>query len=161
MQYTLNGFKQFVEEMDPTPEKSRDAGQGDMANSSTEKQDYFASLEDEQGIQWKDLVRAISAEPWVSSHFKIGSGSNQTLQKLTAWEIVPGSMSENGASIRLKPQRTTRSYLAGNRLDKSKNINSEQYHLNRDELIKFLTTGWTPAVQQASGGMPGMPGGMV
>jgi hypothetical protein len=158
----LNGFKKFVEEMDPTPEKQRTIAQG-QGDQSGGKEDYFGALGDEQGIEWKDMTTIFEDEPWVSSHFGLGAPNRETMYKLAAWQIVPGSLTPNGADIRVKPQPHDRSYLQGNRLNKSKYQDKQRYHLSRQELVKFLTTGWTPAVQQAQGGMPGadpMMGGM-
>lgn len=148
-----------MEDMDQTPEKSRTTamGQGDHDDNT---EDYFGALGDEEGMEWTDITSALEAEPWVSAHFGIGSGNNQILHKLSAWQIVKGSLTPNGADIRLKPQKGDRSYLKGNRLNKSKYEDTKRYHLGRKELIKFLTTGWTPAVQAAQGGGDPMGGGM-
>jgi hypothetical protein len=121
------------------------------------KEDYIGALGDEEGIEWKDLTTIFEDEPWVSSHFGLGRPNKEVLYKLSAWEIVKGSLTPSGADIRLKPQKGNRSYLHGNRLNKSKYEDKKRYHLDRQELIKFLTTGWTPAVQAAGGGAP--PGG--
>lgn len=134
----LSGFKIFFED-------------------DSSKQDYFASLADEEGIEWGDLVKALEAEPWVSSHFGLGSPNKEILYKLSPWEIVKGSLTPNGADIRLKQQKGSRSYLSGNRLNKTHYADRRRYHLNREELARFLTTGWTPAVQQGSPDMPVMP----
>lgn len=135
--FNLSGFKLFLEESE---------------TSEPTKQDYFSSLGDEGGIGWSDLVKVLESEPWVSSHFGVGSPEKETLYKLSPWEIVKGSLSPNGADIRLKPQRNSRSYLQGNMLNKSNYQDKNRYHLNREELIKFLTTGWTPAMQSGSQG---------
>lgn len=155
MTRTLNGFRKFVEDMDPTPDKSRNIamGSGDE-DKSKGTEDYFGALGDEQGIEWKDLTTILEDEPWVSSHFGLGRPNKEVLYKLSAWEIVKGSLTPSGADIRLKPQKGNRSYLQGNRLNKSKYQDNNRYHLGRQELIKFLTTGWTPAAQGA-GGMSG------
>jgi hypothetical protein len=150
MKFTLYGFKKFIEDMDPTPEKSRDSSMGDNSDKSSDKEDYFAVLGDEMGIEWKDIVKALK-EPQVSAHFGIGKDPD-VMYKLSAWEIVPGSMTpQGGASIRLKPQKRDRSYLHGNRLNKSSYKDTKEYHLGREELEKFITTGWTPALQGQSG----------
>lgn len=157
MRSTLYGFKKFViEDMDPTPEKSRSVAMGSGEVNKPATQDYFGALGDEQGIEWKDLASIFEDEPWVSSHFGVGTPSKEVLYKLSAWEIVKGSLTPNGADIRLKPQKNTRSYLNGNRLNKSKYEDKKRYHLGRKELMDFLTTGWTPAVQAAGGGDPMM-----
>lgn len=149
----LFSFKRFMEDMDPTAEKSRTSamGQGDQDNNT---EDYFGALGDEEGMEWSDLTQVLESEPWVSAHFGIGAGNAQILHKLSAWQIVKGSLTPNGADIRLKPQKGDRSYLKGNRLNKSKYEDNKRYHLGRQELIKFLTTGWTPAVQAAQGSDP-------
>jgi len=139
----LYSFKSFLEEEEP---------------SGPKKQDYFASLGDEEGIEWSDLVRAMESEPWISSHFGLGSPNKEILYKLSPWEIVKGSLTPNGADIRLKHQKGSRSYLQGNRLNKSPYQDRKRYHLNREELGKFLTTGWTPAAQSSASADPGMTG---
>jgi hypothetical protein len=153
----LSGFKQFIEDMDPSQEKERDASMNKNASKDSEYQDYFSALGDEEGITWKNIVSIFEKEPWVSSHFGMGTEDKETLYKLSPWEIVKGSLTPNGADIRLKPQRDGRSYLPGNRLNKSKYQDNKRYHLDRKELLKFLTTGWTPAAQAAdSGGGEGL-----
>jgi len=139
----LSGFKQFVikEEEGPEPEN---------------KIDYFSALGDEEGIEWSDLVKAYESDPQISAHFGLG----QNIYKLSPWEIVKGSLTPNGADIRLKPQRGNRSYLKGNRLNKSNYEDNRRYHLNRKELLNFLTKGWTPIVQPAGGDMGGGMGDM-
>lgn len=132
----LSGFKVFLEKSDLQPEKA----------------DYFASLGDEEGLDWGNLVKALEAEPWVASHFGLGAPEKEILYKLSPWEIVKGSLTPEGADIRLKPQRNSRSYLSNNRLNKSSYEDKKRYHLNRQELVKFLTTGWTPAVQASGAG---------
>ena len=136
--------------MDPTPEKDR-AGAESGGSEHDDKEDYFSALGDEEGIEWDDLVKVFEAEPWISSHFGIGDKAG-VMYKLSPWEIVKGSLTPNGAVIRLKPQANTRSYLAGNKLNKSGYVDKTKYHLNRKELLDFLTAGWTPAVQAAAGG---------
>ena len=152
-------FRKFIEEMDPTPDKSRNIAMG-AGDEDKGKMDYFGALGDEQGIEWKDLATIFEDEPWVSSHFGLGAPNKEVMYKLSAWEIVKGSLNPNGADIRLKPQKGNRSYLQGNKLNKSKYQDNNRYHLDRQELVKFLTTGWTPAIQSAGGdpmggGMPG------
>lgn len=158
MKRTLNGFKQFVyyEDMDPNPSKSRDIAMGSGEDNKPATQDYFGALGDEQSIEWKDLATIFEDEPWVSSHFGLGRPNQEVLYKLSAWEIVKGSLTPNGADIRLKPQKGNRSYLQGNRLNKSKYEDNKRYHLNRKELTDFLTTGWTPALQNANPADPSM-----
>jgi hypothetical protein len=154
-------FKRWLEDMDPTADKSRDVAMGGSTKDpNAGKEDYFSALGDEEGIEWEDLTQALENEPWISSHFKLGGMQH----KLSPWQIVKGSLTPNGADIQLKPQRGDRTYLNGNRLNKSKYQDKNRYHLSRKELEQFLTTGWTPAVQaaQAGGGDPmgGMGGGM-
>jgi hypothetical protein len=154
----LSGFKQFIEDMDPSQEKQRDTSMNKSASKDSEYEDYFSALGDEEGITWKNIVSTFEKEPWVSAHFGIGAEDKETLYKLSPWEIVKGSLTPNGADIRLKPQRDGRSYLPGNRLNKSKYQDNKRYHLDRKELLKFLTTGWTPAAQAPadSGGGEGL-----
>jgi hypothetical protein len=149
MRYTLDGFKEFLEEMDPNAQK-RMAGSDSDGSEHDDKEDYFSALGDEQGIEWDDLKKVFEGEPWISSHFGIG-GDKAILYKMSPWEIVKGTLTPNGAVIRLKPQSKVRSYLSGNKLNKSDYVDKHKYHLNRKELMDFLTAGWTPAVQAAAG----------
>ena len=150
-------FRDFLtqEEMDPSPEKTM----GTTSPSDNQTMDYFAGgLGDEMGIEWKRLVKALEKDPWVSAHFPLGSPNKEVQYKLAAWEIVPGSLSPNGADIQLKQTPNMRSYLKDKHLNKSSYQDNKRYHLSRKELIQFLTSGWTPAVQAAAGG--GMGGGL-
>lgn len=157
---TLNGFKKFIiEDMNPNPEKSREVA-GSSGGSKPETQDYFDSLEDEQGIGWEQIVKSLETDPNISAHFQLGKGNNQMQYKLSAWEVVPGSMTPEGADIRIKHQDGERTYLKGHRLNQSNYKDNNRYHLNRDQLIKFLTTGWTPAVIAAQSGGGDMGGGL-
>lgn len=109
--------------------------------------DYIQNgLGDELGMTWDQIVKVMEKEPWVASGISLGNRS----YKLGAWEIVPGSLTPYGADIRLKNK--TRSYLSDKKLDKS-DIDNSVYHLNREELIKFLTQGWQPAVASAEQGI--------
>jgi hypothetical protein len=129
----LSGFKSFLEEEKP-------------------KADFFASLGDEENINWENIKKIFEDEPWISAHFGLGAPGKEILYKLSPWEIVKGSLTPQGADIRLKTQKNNRSYLSGDRLNKSDYRDNRRYHLNRKELLKFLTTGWSPAVQAAGGG---------
>jgi len=152
----LNGFRNFFEDMDETPDKTRDKALG-ADKKHTEKQDYLDALQGEEGITWKDLATILQTEPWVTSHFDI----NDQLHKLSSWEIVKGSLTQHGADIRLKPGKHDKSYKKGKKsIEQAKYPDTTRYHLNRKQLIKFLTSGWMPAVQQSQSGSPGiMPGG--
>lgn len=150
---TLNFRKFFFEDMDESPDKSRDKAMDHEDNEETE--DYFSALGDELGIDSKELSKIMTTEPWVSSHFSMGKPKKELMYKLAAWEIVPGTFSGDGADIRLKHQKHTHSYLHGRKLNKSKYHDDKRYHLNRKELEDFLTTGWTPAIQSAAGGDAG------
>lgn len=151
----LNGFRQFLEDMDPTPEKTRDSAQGSPKN---DKEDYFSALENEQGLTWDEIVNVFSKEPWVSANFGIKLDKNGTLfHKLSAWEIVKGTLTPHGAYIRLKPGKNDRTYLKGDAgLRRYNGKDTQKYYLNRAELEKFLTSGWVPAIQQPQAAMPGM-----
>lgn len=159
MRFTLSGFRQFVEDMDRSRDKEIERAGELGASEEAGKEDYFGGLGDEMGIEWKNIVKSLESEPWVSSHFPLGKPNKEVLYKLAAWEIVPGSMTPHGADIRLRHNRGDRSYLSGNRLNKGE-PDDRRYHLSRQELINFLTTGWTPAVQNAQGAAAGgaMPG---
>ncbi len=152
MPHTFAGFRSFLEEMDPSPEKARE--DSDSSSEGSEgSEDFFAALGDEQGMNWGDISKVFTGEPWISTHFSLGSPDREVLYKMSPWEIVKGTLSPNGADIRLKPMRAGRSYLKGNRLNKSDYFDDRRYHLNRAELLDFLTKGWTPAVQAAQGAM--------
>lgn len=117
-----------------------------------EKEDYFSALKDEMGISDSNIKKAIETDPWISSHFNL----NSIKYKQSPWEIVPGTLTKNGADIRLKSQSGNRSYLDDNKVNKGQ-IDTQRYHLNREELEKLLTQGWTPAILAAQQSqMPGM-----
>lgn len=149
MKYLLTGFKHFFEEMDLDPQKRAEKGEGET-EADPQSEDYFSALGDEFGIEWKDVSKMISSQPWVSSHFSLGKPNKEILYKLSAWEVVPGTLTPDGADIRLKPQKHDRSYLKGNKLNKGM-PDERRYHLSRKDLIQFLTTGWTPAAGAAAG----------
>ncbi len=161
MRTNLCGFRDFIEEMDPSITKNMDDAQG--GSPDTGKGDFLqAGLGGEMGMEWPDIVSTLEADPWFSAHFQLGSGGSERLYKDGTWRIVKDTLTPNGADIELvKPGR---SFLrpdsgTGMRLDKSGQPDKRRYHLNREELIKFLTKGWTPALQAAqAGGAGGMPG---
>lgn len=137
----MQGFKVFFEQEEET---------------SKPKADFFASLGDEESIDWNTLTKIFTDEPWISAHFGLGRPDKEILYKLSPWEIVKGTLTPQGADIRLKPQKGNRSYLSGNKLNKSDYVDNRRYHLNRKELLKFLTSGWTPAIPAAGGVDMGM-----
>lgn len=145
------GFKKYIEEMDPSPEKkSEDEG----SESTPVGNDYIDTLEDEFGIKWKDLSLLLASEPWVATHFMMGKPNHEMSYKASSWEIDPDSISKNGAYIRLKPDKGTRSFLKNGSLNRA-TPDKDKYYLSRDELVKFLTTAWVPAPPPAdAGGMP-------
>jgi len=107
--------------------------------------DYLQNgMGDELGMSWNDIVKVLEKEPWVAAGLSFGNKS----YKLGSWEIVPGTLTQHGANIRLKNK--SRSYLSDKKLDKS-DIDTTEYHLTREELIKFLTQGWTPAISASAG----------
>ena len=107
--------------------------------------DYFQNgMGDELGISWDNIKNIIEKEPWVAAGLSFGNKS----YKLGSWEIVPGTLTQHGASIRLINK--SRSYLSDKKLDKS-DVDTTVYHLTREELEKFLTQGWTPAIQANAG----------
>jgi len=152
MKYLLTGFKHFLEEMDLDPQKQVEKGEGET-ESDPQLQDYFSALGDEFGIEWKDVVKMILAQPWVSSHFSLGKPDKEILYKLSAWEVVDGTLTPDGADIRLKPQRHDKSYLKGNRPNKGV-PDGRRYYLSRKNLIQFLTTGWIPPAGAAGASLP-------
>lgn len=125
-------FKKFIEEMDPTMQKN-------MANSKSEDDapiDFFAAFGDEAGIEWSDLKKIMQSEPFIATHFSLGSP--EILYKTIPWEIVPGSMTPDGAYIRLKHMPGLRSFLKGRRLNKSNYSDKNQYYLKRKDLLRLF-----------------------
>jgi hypothetical protein len=113
----LSNFKKFFEDNNP---------------------DYFQTgLGNELGMSWDDIVKVLENEPWVTSNLSLGSSSYKT----GLWEIVPGSLTQYGASIRMK--KNNKGYLKDKALDKTDGDDAT-YHLDRNQLISFLTQGWTP-----------------
>lgn len=148
MRPNLSGFKRFVEDMNPSIEKKM-GGAG--APTDPGKMDYLGGLGDEMGMEWNDIVSSLEGEPWISTHFALG----ETLYKRSAWKIMPGTLTKNGAAITLVPQAGDRSYKGtedGTTLNKASSPDKKQYWLDRQGLIDFLTKGWTPAIQAAQGG---------
>lgn len=149
MPYLLSGFRRFVEEMDPSAEKRADSG---TAPSDPVGNDYIDTLEDEFGIRWKDLSKILQSEPYVSSHFMLGSPDKEMTYKISAWEIVPGTLTPKGAYIRIKPSRGMRYFSKDGKLGKFA-PDADQYYVTRDELVKFLTTAWVPSAPAGDAGM--------
>jgi hypothetical protein len=150
MRPSFSGFKKFFEEMDQSQEKDI------VASGDSKKQDYFASLEDEENMTWSDIKNTFSGEPWVSSHFPLGTKGKEVLYKLQPWKISKGSMTQAGADIELVHGDKDRSYLKGNVANKSKYKDRRKYFVKRKDLQDFLTGGWQPAIQSAAGGSPQM-----
>lgn len=114
----LSNFKQFFEENNP---------------------DYFQTgLGTELGMEWEDIVKVLEKEPWITSNLPLGN----SFYKMGVWEIIPGTLTPYGANIKMK--KNNKSYLKDKILDKSSG-DEEVYHLNRDQLIAFLTQGWQPS----------------
>lgn len=114
----LSSFKKFFEDNNP---------------------DYFQTgLGTELGMDWEDIVKVLEKEPWITSNLPLGS----SFYKMGIWEIIPGTLSPYGANIRMK--KNNKGYLKDKMLDKTQG-DEEIYHLNRDQLIAFLTQGWQPA----------------
>jgi|694.fasta_scaffold00059_158 hypothetical protein len=157
MNYLFNNFKRFFEEIDQTLEKRSET---DIASEDPAGSNYFDTLEDEFGIDWKSLKSIFSSEPWISSHFVLGSPNKEVAYKMSAWEIVPDSITEKGAAIRIKPTKGgNRSYLKDGILKKD-SPDQNMYYLSKNDLIKFLTTGWTPPAAPAGGDDMSAMGGM-
>ncbi len=153
----LIGFKRFFfEDMDPSMDKKMGGKESPKDDTGM---DYFSGLGEEMGMEWKDIVTAMSGEPWISSHFGLGSPKHEIMYKKSGWKIVPGSMTQNGADIMLVPNKGDRSYLAGGKMLNKGTPDTKRYHLNPDDLIGFLTGGWQPAVDAAKQGAAG-GGGM-
>jgi len=159
MNYLFTNFRRFFEEIDTSIEKmSNPDGSDDTPTGS----DYFDTLEDEFGINWKSLKKVFSSEPWISSHFLLGKPNKEVAYKISAWEVDPETITEKGALIRMKPvSGGDRTYLKGGILTKTQDDN--YYYLSKDELVKFLTTGWTPPAAPAGdmGGGGDVMGGIT
>jgi hypothetical protein len=111
----LSNFKNFFEENKP---------------------DYLQTgLGTELEMDWDDIVDVLEKETWFTANMPLG-GLNYKLGK---WKIVKGTLSPEGCNIVAKDNK--RSYVDG-RLNKSKEQDGEIYHLNRQQLIDFLTQGW-------------------
>ena len=153
----FKGFKKYIEEMDASIEKKME---DDTDNPPPTGNDYIDTLEDEFGVKWKTLSSLLSSEPWISTHFMLGKPDKEIAYKVSSWEIDPDSISPNGAYIRLKPSKGMRSYLKNGDLNKSM-PDKDKYYLNRDDLVKFLTTAWVPSQPPADAGMGGGMGGIT
>jgi hypothetical protein len=127
-----------------------------------EKADYFSVLDNELGIDPEIRKKIMQSEPVINTNLQIGNFK----YKLADWEVV--SSDDQGATIKLRNSGiNSRTYNKDNSRYNGKN-DGKMYRLNKEEFIKFLTSGWTPALQQAAGGDMGMgdpmagaaPGGM-
>lgn len=135
-------FKAFFEDMDLNRDKEMNNA-GDA--SAPQKGDYFQGLDDEMGMDWPEIVSSLEGEPWVSASFKLGGNT----YKNSGWEIVKGSLSPNGAQIKLINNVGRRSYT-GSHPNKGP-ADDKTYFLNREQLIAFLTKGWSPALTAQAG----------
>ena len=131
-------FRRFVEEMDLTMDKK-------VGNSNPSRDDepidFFSALADEAGIEWSVLKKILQSEPWVSTHFSLGPDNFS--YKVNPWEIVKGSLTPQGAYIRLKKIPGSRIYLKGRRLNKSCYFDDSMYFLTRKQLIDFFNQDQT------------------
>lgn len=149
MSYLLFGFRRFVEEMDASAEKRADSGE---VPDEPVGNDYIDALEDEFGISWSDLSNILQTEPYVSSHFMLGSPDKEMTYKISAWEVVPGTLTPKGAYIRIKPSKGMRYFTKDGSLGRFA-PDQDQYYVTRDELVKFLTTAWVPSAPAGDAGM--------
>jgi hypothetical protein len=117
------------------------------------KVDYFTTLQDELGISSETLSKIFQNDVFVNTHFQIGNP--ELLYKLQSWEIVPDSLNDGGCSITLKKGVTDKIYSPNGKLDKNP-LDGKKYFLTRENLLKFLTTAWTPAAPPADQGAGGM-----
>ena len=117
------------------------------------KVDYFTTLEDELGIDSGTLQNIFQNDVFVNTHFEIGNP--QVMYKLQSWEIVPNSLNDKGCLITLKKGTTDKSYLPSGKPNKNP-LDGKKYYLSREDLLKFLTTAWTPAAPPADQGAGGM-----
>lgn len=111
-----------------------------------EKVDYFTTLEDELGVDQGTIKDIFQKDVFINSHFSFGDP--KIMYKMQSWEIVPGSLNDKGCLVRLKKGITDKSYLPSGKKNKAA-LDTKEYYLDREELLKFLTTAWSPP-QQAS-----------
>lgn len=120
-----------------------------------EKVDYFTTLEDELGVDQGTIKDLFQNDVFVNSHFAFGDP--KILYKMQSWEIVPGSLNDKGCLVRLKKGITDKSYLPNGKKNKAV-LDTKEYYLGREDLLKFLTTAWNPPQQtptdQGSAEMP-------
>lgn len=138
MSFKNLNFRVFIEEMDPTMDKK--VGNA-KSSENDEPIDFFSALADEAGIEWSVLKRILQSEPWVSTHFSLGP--DDFSYKVNPWEIVKGSLTPDGAYIRLKKMPGSRIYLKGRRLNKSCYFDDAKYYLTRKQLINFFNQDQT------------------
>lgn len=151
MSYLFRNFKTFFEEMDQDIKKmSGDEAIGDDPVGN----DFIDTLEDEFGINWKNMSDTLTSEPWISTHFKLGDINKEMSYKISSWEIDKDSITPGGAYIRLNPTKGMRAHLKNGDINKSE-PDRKKYYLNRDELINFLTTAWVPPEAPPGGDMGG------
>lgn len=104
---------------------------------------YESGLDDELGIDLEDFIKIYDDQ----GNGQLNLDSNTFLKigneifKNASYQIVPGSMSKNGASIIIKSK--TRSYLPGDKIG-GENLDGKVYHLNKQQLFNLLTRGWIP-----------------
>jgi hypothetical protein len=104
-------------------------------------ENYDNHLEDELGISWEDFVRVYddNGNGQLNQDFNTFLKIGNEVYKGFTFQIVPGSLNKNGASVLITSK--TRSYLPGNKLDGS-DLNGKIYHLNKKQLLNLLTRGW-------------------
>jgi hypothetical protein len=151
MRNLLLGFRKYIfsEEMNPSMDKQI----GNSEKNDSEMADYFSSIADELGVNWSTMKKIFQEQPYVLSHFQLGKGN--PFHKLSPWEIVPGSLTPNGAFIRLKAMPNDRAYLKDRILDKSGYQDKNKYYVSRKELMNMLSTGW-PKTNSNQPQAPGM-----
>jgi hypothetical protein len=104
-------------------------------------ENYEKALEDEFGINWDDFLKIYDnqGKGQLSKDFNTFLNFGKETYKGGTFEIIPGSLNKNGASVIVTSK--TRSYLPGGKVDNG-GIVKKIYHLNKKQLFNLLTRGW-------------------
>jgi hypothetical protein len=106
-------------------------------------EDYTDGLDDELGISWDDILNIYDD----NGNGQLSRDSNTFLRigkelfKSGTYEIVPGTLSKNGASIIIKNK--SKSYFPGDKASDG-SLDGKIYHLDKQQLFNLITRGWMP-----------------
>lgn len=127
-----------------------------------EQQDYLDVLASEFGIDPEQLAKT----PQVASFIGMGDTYNLTPYQITGIErdesgkvtgVKVKVMHDAASSTRKRYVQKDGQYV---QVDDDKEPDDQEHLVPINDLLKMLTQGQDPQ-QQAGGGMPGMPGGMM